>query len=98
MIKQLRIKAGLGNPPKLMMLNPKTKLSNQVQLLEFIVSAKAMISQKKEIQKAVANLGEYRLTSDYHHLGVESRKFFQMSESQREKIVTVFTSLSEDVN
>jgi len=109
MIKQLRVKAGLGNPPDPFYTNDVESQNRVIkhqneykvqELPQFIESMKTMmISQKKEIQKAIANLGEYRMASDYQHLGVESRKFFQMSENQRERAFNNFFSagLVEDV-
>ena len=44
-----------------------------------------VISQKKKIEKAAANIGEYRLNNEYESLATDGRKFFQMSEKQREK-------------
>ena len=56
------------------------------ELPEFISSMKeVIISQKKEIEKAAAYMGEYRLTNEYENLATDTRKFFQMSEKQHEK-------------
>ena len=46
-----------------------------------------MINQRKRIEKTVADMGEYRLIEPYKHLAVDTRKFFQMSDKQREKTV-----------
>ena len=56
------------------------------ELPEFISSMKeVIISQKKEIEKAAAYMGEYTLTNEYENLATDTRKFFEMSEKQHEK-------------
>jgi hypothetical protein len=69
------------------------------ELPQFISSMKTMmINQKKEVEKAVAGIGEYRVIEEYKHLSVDSRKFFQMSDKQREKAIkAVFTTQLEAV-
>ena len=52
-----------------------------------------MINQRKEIEKAVAGFGEYRLVEAYKHLAIDTRKFFQMSDKQREKAISKLYSL-----
>ena len=73
--------------------NPLISYKTQ-DLPQFVSSMKTMmINQKKEVEKAVAGIGEYRLVEAYRHLAVDTRKFFQMSDKQREKAVNaVFTT------
>jgi len=51
-----------------------------------------MVDQRKDIEKALASIGEYRLKRDYQNLAIDARKFFQMSEKQRERVVKTFFS------
>ena len=63
------------------------------ELPEFISSMKEVImSQRKETEKAAANIGEYRLTSAYQNLSTDARKFFQMSEKQCERLTNALFS------
>ena len=102
MLKQQRVKAGLGNPPEPFYTNDvesqnrviKHQMNYKAQELpEFISSMKEVVlTQRKEIEKAAANIGEYRLTSEYRNLATDSRKFFQMTEKQREKLTSALFS------
>ena len=44
-------------------------------------------TQKEEIECAVIGMGEYRLANTFNSLAVDTRKYFQMSEEQREKVL-----------
>lgn len=58
------------------------------ELPEFISSMnEVVVSQRKEIEKAAANIGEHRVTNKYENLATDARKFFQMTEKQREKLI-----------
>lgn len=47
------------------------------ELPRFAMLMKQMVvSQKKEIQKAVINMGKYRITESHQHLCVDKQKFF----------------------
>ena len=99
MLKEKRVASGLGNPPEPFYMNDVESQNNVIkhqmsyktqELPEFISS---MINQRKEIEKAAAGIGEYRLVEQYKHLAVDARKFFQMSDKQREKsIKAIFTT------
>ena len=99
MLKQHRVKAGLGNPPEPFYTNDvesqnrviKHQMNYKAQKLPDFISS-IVISQRKEIEKAAANIGEYRLTSEYQNLATDARKFFQMSEKQREKLTNALFS------
>ena len=102
MLKKRRIAAGLGNPPDPFYTNDVESQNNVIkhqmnyrpqELPDFISSMKKMVdNQKKEIERAAAGIGEYRLVEDYKHLATETRKFVQMSEKQREKLIrAIFT-------
>ena len=103
MLKEKRIASGLGDPPEPFYTNDVESQNNVIKhqisyktqdLPQFVSSMKTMmINQKKEVEKAVAGIGEYRLVEAYRHLAVDTRKFFQMSDKQREKAVNaVFTT------
>ena len=47
-------------------------------------------NQKKEIEKAVAGMGEYQISEQYKHFEVPARKFFQMTTKQKEKHIKSF--------
>ena len=108
MLKDQRIKVGLGDPPQPFYTNDVESLNNVIkhqtqykaqQLPEFIASVKSLLdSQRKEIERACACMGEYRLVEGYKDLTVETRKFFLMSQKQREKKVNaLFTSSLRDI-
>ena len=40
------------------------------------------MEQRSEVEKAVAGLVEYNLTSVYRHLGVETKRWFLKTEAQ----------------
>ena len=42
-----------------------------------------MEEQQQEIERAVVNIGEYRLRKEYRHLSVESSKWFKLTTDQR---------------
>lgn len=92
MLKEVRIEAGLGQPPDPYYTNDVESLNQVIkqqvkyraqELPQFILSMKQLVvSQKKEIEKAVVDMGEYRLTEDLQHLRVQKEKFFQMNTVQ----------------
>ena len=108
MLKEKRIASGLGDPPEPFYTNDVESQNNVIkhqmsyraqELPQFISSMKTMmINQRKEVEKAVAGIGEYRLIEPYKHLSVDTRRFFQMSDKQREKTIkVVFTTPLEAV-
>ena len=102
MLKEYRIKAGLGNPPEPFYTNDvesqnkviKHQMNYRAQELPDFISLmkEIMVDQNKEIEKAAASIGEYRLKSDYQNLAINARTFFQMSEKQCERIVKALFS------
>ena len=100
MLKEHRIKVGLGNPPEPFYTND-VESQNQVikhqmnykaeELPKFISTMREMmVDQRKDIEKALASIGEYRLKHDYQNLAIDAHKFFQMSEKQCERVVKAF--------
>ena len=103
MLKENRRKVGLGDPLQPFYTNDvksvnsvikhKTKYKAQ-ELPQFIATMKSILDeQKNEIKKACVSLWEYRLVEEYEDLGCESRKFFLMTEKQRQmKVNALFTT------
>ena len=82
MIKEKRIASGLGDPPESFYTNDVESQNNVIkhqmsyktqELPQFISLMKTMmINQRKAIEKAVADLGEYRLVEAYKHLAIDT--------------------------
>ena len=82
MLKEKRVAAGLGDPPEPFYTNDVESQKNVIkhqmsyraqELPQFISSMKSMmINQRKETEKAVAGIGEYRLVEEYKRLSVDS--------------------------
>ena len=95
MLKQLRIKAGLGHPPEPFYTNDvesqnrviKQQMNYKAQELpEFISSMnEVIISQKKEIEKAALTWGNIHLLMNTRIWQQTLENFFEMSEKQHEK-------------
>ena len=100
MLKEKRILAGLGCPPepfytndvesKNRVLKHQTNYRKQ-ELPQFVEHMRELImEQRSEVEKAVAGLGEYSLTSAYQHLGVETKRWFLKTEAQRKRAIAKF--------
>ena len=102
MLKPKRIHCGLGNPPEpfytndVESQNSVIKHQNQYkakELPDFVATMQSMIiNQKQEIERAVAGVGEYQITEEYKHFKVATRKFFQMTQKQKDKHIKAFFS------
>jgi len=58
---------------------------------EFVEHVKELfMEQRSEIEKAIAGLGEYHLTSAYRNLGVETKHWCMKSEPQRKRTIVKF--------
>lgn len=100
MLRPVRESARLGSPPEPFYTNEVESKNNilkqQVsykhsELPVFVDHMKGLLrDQRREIERAVASSGEYRLSSQYTHLGVEQQKWFKMSEQQRLRKVERF--------
>ena len=100
MLKSHHVKAGLGNPPEPFYTNDVESQNNVIkhqtrysaqELPQFISCMREMfICQREEIERAVIGMGEYRLSSRFSQLSVDSGKFFLMTGKQREKILKRF--------
>ena len=106
MLKPLRMAAGLGNPPDPYYTNDVESLNKVIkhqvkykaqELPQFVLSMKEMIeNQKKDIEKAIIGMGEYRLVESCRHLAIDKHKFFQMNEKQRDKCLKKFFKKSKE--
>ena len=100
MVQEVRQNAGLGCPPEPYYTNEvesKNKLIKEEvqykksQLPDFITKmSEMMFQQRREIERAVLNSGEYSVQEQYHHLTVETTKWFQMTVDQRNRKVARF--------
>ena len=100
MLKPVRVAGGLGNPPQPFYTNDVESHNNVIkhhtkytaqELPQFVEKMKALITtQKNEIERAVVGMGEYRVSHHFHNHVVDTRKYFQMSEKQREKALKRF--------
>ena len=100
MLKPHRIAAGLGNPPhpyytndvesmnKVLKHHTKCKVQELPQFIESM--KKIMNDQKKEIERAIIGMGEYRVASAFKYLSINSTLFFQKTSKQRERVVNLF--------
>ncbi len=100
MLKESRSLAGLGDPPspfytndvesKNRVLKYQTNYHKQ-ELPQFVEHMKELyLEQRSEVEKAVAGLGEYYLTSEYQHLGVATKRWFQKTKPQRQWAIARF--------
>ena len=78
MLKETRIKAGLGNPPSYFTTNSSESvnalLKNKVEykkseLPEFLEKLRSVINeQEKELERAIIDRGKYQLCDEYKNL------------------------------
>lgn len=100
--KQVRIDAGLGNPPN-KFNNQRAESMNSVlkeslgnifvdqASVHDLVHANIVLPQEREMIKALYGQGEYRLAKQFKHLEVSPQVWRSMSEHQRElKIKKLF--------
>ena len=95
MLKPVRVVAGLGNPPQPFYTNDVESHNSVIkqhvkyaaqELPQFVEKMKGLIAtQKEEIERAVVGMGEYRLANTFKSLAVDTHKYLQRSEKQREK-------------
>ena len=104
----IRSMCGLGFPPKVYTQNASECMNRLVKADEnskFTKKAAGLPASieriRSEIKRqndeqflAVINRGEYKLTEEFSHLGVEERDFFRMSEQQRKALKVKFFSAS----
>ena len=67
------------------------------ELPQFINSMREMVvCQRKEVERAVIGIGEYRLSERFKQYSIDQSKFFLMSEKQREKSLKKFFTAQFD--
>ena len=98
MLRPVRLRAGLGNPPESFTTNASESinalLKNQVEYKKndvpaFLDKLQAAISeQQREVERAIVNTGKYRFCEKYKHLiKSEEEWFLKMTLSQRQTYV-----------
>lgn len=100
MLRPVREKAGLGSPPEPYYTNDIESKNNILKqhvnrksshLPEFVDKMKElMIEQHTEIENAVASQGEYRVVPKYRNLACDRKKWFNMTEKQRDNKISHF--------
>ena len=100
MIASVRQNAGLGCPPSQYNTNRNESMNRVVQqycnadgihstwaqLSDKLYSL--VVSQQKEVEKAIYGMGEYKFKENYGHLTVESAQWFKMTPEQRKAIIS----------
>ena len=90
----------MGSPPEPYYKN-EIELKNNIlkqhvgrkasQLPDFVEHMKELLqAQQKEVERAVAGSGEYRIVSQYSHLGCTHQKWFKTNQQQRENKINRF--------
>ena len=102
MLKLKRIHCGLDNPPEpfytndVESQNSVIKHQNQYKVKElpdFVAMMQSMIiNQKRVIERAVTGVGEYQITEEYKYFKVATRKFFKITQKQKDKHIKAFFS------
>ena len=95
MLKPHRVHVGLGDSLDPYYTNDVESFNKVIkkqvkykaqELPQFISLMSEMVeNQKKEIEKAIVNMGEYRIIKSHQHLCVDKQKNFQMNITQCEK-------------
>ena len=95
MLKSVRVRAGLGNPPnqynnqrcesfnRVLKFDTKNYHVDQVIIHE-VVEEKIVKQQEEELTKAIFGMGEYRLSKEFKSLQLDKAQWFQMSFAQKE--------------
>ena len=105
MLRPVRIKAGLGNPPIAFTTNASESinalLKNQVEYKKndvpvFLDKLQAAINeQQREVERAIVNTGKYRFCEKYKHLvKSEDDWFLKMTLTQKQNHIKKVASLS----
>ena len=98
MLRPVRERALFGSPPQPYYTN-EVESKNHVlkqqmkykaaELPQFVEHMEKLLGeQKREVERAVATTGEYRLSPDYSHLAVSTQKWFTKNEQQRQRSIS----------
>ena len=104
MLRPVRVRAGLGNPPSTFTTNASESinalLKNQVEYKKsdvpvFLDKLQNAIDKQKEVERAITNIGKYRFCEKYKHLVKnEDDWFLKMTLTQRQNHIKKIASLS----
>ena len=104
MLKQLRIDAGLGNPPDIFTTNSSESINavlkrkvnfKESEWSEFNRQLKEIVDeQREETIRVLSGRGQYRLCKPYHRLEANPQGWIQMSTDQKRQHVQRFDSAS----
>ena len=93
-IRPLREKAGLGSPPQPYYTNEVESKNNILkQRVKHKKQDLPSLKQRREIERIVAGLGEYKLIADFEHLSVTPHKWFKMKHNAEGKCRSFFMLL-----
>ena len=106
MIKPVRVKAGLGDPPKNYHNNDPECMNNVIKMKverkkhssldEFCSQMKSLVQdQHSHLIRAITRRGEYRLHPMFKKFELSPSKWFEMSETDRQKHVTKLNSAAK---
>lgn len=100
MRKDLRIKAGLGSPPKMFTTNASESINavlkqkvnfKESEWPEFNDKVKMLVKQQREeVIRALSGRGQYRLSPNYSHFAVSVSEWTKMRPEQRRNIIAKF--------
>ena len=103
MLLSVRKSAGLGNPPAPYYTNAVESMKSllklrtnfkKLEVTAFISKLKELVdNQFAEVDRAVAGLGEYKVSEEYPKFCINPAKWFTMSEDQRQRVLKRFQSI-----
>ena len=102
MLKDMRISAGLGNPPSIFTTNSSESINavvkrkvhfKETEWPQFNQELKKIVNEMhQECIRAISGRGEYKLCKSYQHLQVDPSKWSKMTPQQRQEHVRRFQS------
>jgi len=100
MLKEVRVNAGLGNPPSPFFTNVPESANALIKravgfkesgMSDFVAKISEVIrQQQKDVRDSIINKGPYTLTSAFSDFSVVQDKWFKMSVQQRERHMKKF--------
>ncbi len=100
MIRPVRERALLGSPPQPYYANTVESKNNVLkqqlkyktaQLPQFVEHMKKLLTeQRREVERAVATTGEYRMSPNHSDLAVSTQKWFTLNNEQRQRCISKF--------
>ena len=102
MLKDLRVSAGLGDPPSIFTTNSSESINavvkrkvnfKETEWPQFNQELKQIVNEMHEESiRALSGRGQYRLSKPYLHLQVDPSKWAKMTSEQRREHVKRFES------